>query len=99
MITTCLQAFPHRRQARLFPSGRFLVQCTPRQPLLPCACEKFFCVLKVNGIGVIAIVDGDPPLQLTMKAKSKMSMAIPPLQNVGEGVFDDVEVDGGAPHQ
>ena len=37
--------------------------------------------------------------KLMAKAKSRMSMAIPPLQNVGEGVFDDVEVDGGAPHQ
>lgn len=52
MITSCLQSFTHRRQARLSPSGGLLVPCTPRQPLLGSSCEKSFCVFELNLVGM-----------------------------------------------
>ena len=64
MITTNHQAFTHGHQARFLSSGGLLVQCTPRWPLLACACENFFCVLEVNDVGVVdvtEVVDGDFP--------------------------------------
>jgi hypothetical protein len=63
MITIRLQAFTHRRQARLLSSGGLLVQCALHQPLLASACKKFFHVLEVDDIGVVDVtdvVDGDP---------------------------------------
>jgi hypothetical protein len=55
MITTCLQSFTHRCQARLSPSGGLLVQCTPRQPLLAGSCEKFFRVFELNVVGMVDV--------------------------------------------
>ena len=46
--------------------------------------------------GEVRDTDGDPPCsKLMAKVKLKMLMAIPPLQNVGECVIEDVD---GDPH-
>jgi len=62
-------------------------------------------VLEVGDVGVVNVTyvrDTDPlnPIddegdisKLMAKAKSRMSMAIPPLQNVGEGGVKDVDGD------
>jgi hypothetical protein len=43
-------------------------------------------------VDVTDVVDRDPLLQLMAKAKAKMPMAIPLLQNVDESVFYDIIV-------
>jgi hypothetical protein len=57
MITTLLRAFTHGRQARLLSLSGLLVQCAPRQPHLAGTSEKFFRMLKADGVGVVDVKD------------------------------------------
>ena len=95
-FTTCLQlSFHSRMPGKAFILGQIacLMRSSPA-PLGLCLWEIFH-VLEVNDsvVDVAYAIDGGPLLPLTTKAKSKMSMAIPPLQNVGKVVVEDGDGD------
>ena len=71
---TCLQDFTHKRQAKTSSLNRLLVQHTPCRPLLAGACEKFFCVLEVNDVGMVVamyVVGGYPPTPIDGEGEVK----------------------------
>ena len=88
MITTRLQAFYHGRQAKLLSSDGLLVQNAPRPPLLAGVCVRFFCMLEVNDVDMVEIIDvmdGQSKVKDDNgKAKSKVPMKIPRSKLVGK---------------
>jgi hypothetical protein len=65
------------------------------------ACEKFFCVLEVDDVGMVVVADviDDPHSKFMVKAMTKMPMlmAIPPLQAESKGRVEDADVEGPIP--
>lgn len=94
MITTRLQTFTHRHQARLLSSGRLLVRCAPRKPLLVGSYEKFFRVFKLNVVGMHGRCHRwRSPNPINGEGEVEGVDGDPPLQIDGKSEFEDVDGD------
>ena len=91
---TYVQYFTRGCQTKILSLEGLLVHAFLASPSW-LALVRLFFVLEVDDVGVVNVSDvtyADPPTKLTVKAKSKVLMAIPLLQIDGKGEVSKMKI-------